>query len=88
MSFHQVEDVWIKAKSLLSQGYTWIEVVTYYKMLGGMKVKVYVYLDRVKYRIVGVAEEPDKVLLENKHGEIIRANYTDVKNGRKKFDCD
>nr|WNM56078.1 portal protein [Staphylococcus phage S-CoN_Ph38] len=31
----------------------WIEIVDYYRQLGGSHVAVFIYVDKIKYRILG-----------------------------------
>ncbi|UNA01476.1 hypothetical protein MG295_00059 [Bacillus phage vB_BcgM] len=85
MTSYQKDDKWKKAKQLLAQGYTWIEVISYYKLLGGDKVKVYSILDREKFLILDMTKAK-RVILEDAEGEKVFADYLDVKNSRKVFE--
>lgn len=85
LTSYQKDEKWNKAKQLLATGLTWIEVVSYYRLLGGTKVKVYSILDREKLLIIDMTGDKN-VALKDANGEVIYANYLDVKNSRKIFE--
>ncbi|AGI12264.1 hypothetical protein BCPG3_020 [Bacillus phage BCPG3] len=86
MSIHITDAKWKTAKTLLSRGYSWIEVVTYYKLLGGTQVTVYIFLENNRYKLLGLSDEDDsKVKLEDSLGEVVLFDYYEVKNARKIF---
>lgn len=83
VSFSQ-DKKWMEAKKLLNQKYSWIDIVSYYRSIGGNNVFVYCIGNGDKKLIVDIVDD-DNVLLINKLGEPIIESYEDVLNSRKVF---
>lgn len=85
MSSFREDSKWQIAKKLLNQNYTWLEVISYYKAIGGKNVLVYSVIDGEKRLIVDLTED-NQVLLANRHGELVTDTYENVLNSRKVFE--
>ena len=78
---------WIEAKKFIEeQGMknNWIEVVDYYRQIGGKHVTVFIGIDKVKYMILKATTD-DKVILVDKDNNIKLEDYDIVYNSRKMF---
>ena len=78
---------WVKAKKFIEeQGMknNWIEVVDYYRQIGGKHVTVFIAIDKVKYMILEATTD-DKVILVDKDNHIKLEDYDIVYNSRKMF---
>ncbi|QFP93376.1 UNVERIFIED_ORG: hypothetical protein Xoosp15_111 [Xanthomonas phage Xoo-sp15] len=85
MSLFSKDKKWKKAKQLLNHNHTWLEVISYYKSLGGTHVSVYSVIEGDKRLIVDLTDD-DQVLLVNKHNELVKDTYDNVLNSRKVFE--
>lgn len=85
VSLFSKDNKWKKAKQLLNHNYTWLEVISYYKSLGGTNVSVYSVIEGDKRLIVDLTDD-DQVLLLNKHNELVKDTYDNVLNSRKVFE--
>ncbi|AYJ75930.1 hypothetical protein BSP14_055 [Bacillus phage BSP14] len=81
-SFSQ-DTKWIEAKKVVGH-VNWIEVVSYYRSIGGTNVFVYSVVNGDKRLIVDVIDD-DEVLLIGKADELLTDSYTNVLNSRKVF---
>ena len=78
---------WVEAKKFIEEQdmkNNWIEVVDYYRQLGGKHVCVFIALDKKKYMILE-ATTNNKVILVDKDNNIVLEDYTTVFNSRKMF---
>lgn len=76
----------IAKKFIKQQGLegNWIEVIDYYRQIGGKHVAVFVYIDKVKYRILEVTMDNEVILMDSSNCFHI-FNYDDVQINRKEF---
>lgn len=82
-SFSQ-DPKWIEAKEVVGKP-NWIEVVSYYRHIGGTNVFVYCIGDGDKKLIVDVVDDDNNVLLINKFDEPVIEGYENVLSSRKQF---
>lgn len=78
---------WIEAKKFIeAQGMknNWIEVIDYYRQIGGRHVTVFVALDKVKYMILEATTD-NNVILVDKDNVIVVKDYEVVYSSRKMF---
>lgn len=75
---------WLEAKKAVGNN-EWIEIISYYRSIGGQNVFVYCVGNGDKRLIVDVIDENDNVLLINKTGEPVIDTYDNVLNSRKVF---
>lgn len=78
---------WIEAKKFIEeQGMknNWIEVVDYYRQIGGKHVSVFVAINKVKYMILEATID-NRVILVDKNNNIVLEDYDIVYNSRKMF---
>ena len=78
---------WEEAKKFIaSQGMkdNWIEVVDYYRQLGGKHVAVFIALDREKYMILEATKD-GRVILVDRQNNIKLEDYETVMESKKMF---
>lgn len=78
---------WVEAKKFIEeQGMknNWIEVVDYYRQIGGKHVTVFVAINKVKYMILEATID-EQVILVDKSNNVILEDYDTVYNSRKMF---
>jgi hypothetical protein len=83
MSTFSQDEKWMEAKKTVGN-HNWLEVVSYYRFIGGRNVFVYSVIEGDKRLIVDVLDDGD-VLLISKHGEPVVDNYDTVLSSRKVF---
>lgn len=81
-SFNQ-DAKWVEAKRVVGN-LNWLEVVSYYRSIGGKNVFVYSVIEGDKRLIVDVLDD-DSVVLINREGEVSINDYDTVMNSRKVF---
>lgn len=74
---------WQEAKRVAGSD-KWLEVISYYRSIGGKNVFVYSVIDGDKRLIVDILDD-DRVLLVDKRGELVTDNYDNVLNSKKVF---
>ena len=78
---------WDEAKSFIKQqGMTdnWIEVIDYYRQIGGKHIAVFIAIDKQKYMILEATKD-DRVILIDKDNNIVLEDYNTVMQSRKMF---
>lgn len=78
---------WKEAKKFIEeQGMknNWIEVVDYYRQIGGKHVSVFVAINKIKYMILEATID-NQVILVDKDNNVILGDYEEVYNSRKMF---
>lgn len=78
---------WEEAKKFISaQGMkdNWIEVVDYYRQLGGKHVAVFIALDHEKYMILEATKD-NRVILVDRQNNIRLEDYDTVMESKKMF---
>lgn len=78
---------WEEAKDFIKgQGMqdNWIEIVDYYRQIGGEHVAVFIAIDKVKYMILEATTD-NRVILVDKDNNIILEDYNTVMTCRKMF---
>lgn len=78
---------WDEAKDFIkSQGMkdNWIEIVDYYRQIGGKHVAVFIALDKNKYMILEATKD-NRVILVDKDNNIRLEDYDIVTESRKMF---
>lgn len=83
MSTFSQDEKWMEAKRAVGN-LNWLEVISYYRSIGGRNVFVYSVIEGDKRLIVDVLDD-DHVLLISKHGEPVVDSYDSVTNSRKLF---
>ncbi|AMQ66589.1 portal protein [Bacillus phage Shbh1] len=83
MSLFSKDSKWVEAKKVIGSS-NWIEVVSYYRYIGGENVFVYVIGDGNKKLIVDIMDDQN-VLLIDKEGNPSIDTYDNVQNSRKMF---
>lgn len=81
------DEKWKEAKDFIreqGQDGNWIEVVDYYRQIGGKHVAVFVAIDRVQYRILEATTD-NKVVLIDANDTIHLMDYNLVMESRKTF---
>lgn len=81
------DEKWKEAKDFIrEQGLdgNWIEVIDYYRQIGGQHVAVFVAIDKVQYRILEATIDNQVVLIDAKEN-IHVMNYDTVMENRKTF---
>jgi hypothetical protein len=84
MSSFGQDSKWLEAKKVIGD-LNWIEIVSYYRFIGGNNVFVYVIGDGDKKLIVDIIDEDDNILLINKNGKPLTDSYDNVTNSKKVF---
>lgn len=76
----------IAKKFIKQQGLegNWIEVVDYYRQIGGKHVAIFVYLNKIKYRILEATID-DRVILMDSENKFHIWDYEEVNTNRKEF---
>lgn len=74
---------WQEAKRVIGSD-RWLEVISYYRAIGGKNVFVYSVIDGDKRLIVDILDD-DRILLVDKHGDLITDSYEKVLNSKKVF---
>lgn len=76
----------IAKKFIKQQGLegNWIEVVDYYRQIGGKHVAIFVYLNKTKYRILEATID-DRVILMDSENKFHIWDYEEVNTNRKEF---
>ncbi|WOZ17508.1 hypothetical protein [Staphylococcus phage vB_SauM-T-SE-G1] len=62
----------------------WIEIVDYYRQIGGKHVAVFIALNKVKYMILEATKD-NKVILVDKDNNILLEDYDVVMESKKMF---
>lgn len=62
----------------------WIEIVDYYRQLGGSHVAVFIYINQVKYRILEATKD-NRVVVIDKNDNLHLMDYNKVLESRKVF---
>lgn len=78
---------WKEAKKFIEeQGMknNWIEVVDYYRQIGGKHVSVFVAINKIKYMILEATID-NQVILVDKDNNVILGDYEEVYSSRKMF---
>ncbi|ANT44753.1 portal protein [Staphylococcus phage PG-2021_76] len=78
---------WDEAKEFIkNQGMkdNWIEIVDYYRQIGGKHVAVFIALDKTKYMILEATKD-NRVILVDKDNNIRLEDYTVVTESKKMF---
>jgi hypothetical protein len=78
---------WDEAKDFIKgQGMqdNWIEIVDYYRQIGGKHVAVFIALNKVKYMILEATKD-NKVILVDKDNNILLEDYDIVMESKKMF---
>lgn len=78
---------WDEAKEFIkNQGMkdNWIEIVDYYRQIGGKHVAVFIALDKTKYMVLEATKD-NRVILVDKDNNIRLEDYTVVTESRKMF---
>lgn len=86
MSSFSEDDKWIEAKRTVGIENSWLEIINFYRSIGGTNVFVYAAGGGDKRLIVDIlSEEDDRVLLISKSGEAVIDSYENVNNSKKIF---
>lgn len=78
---------WDEAKEFIkNQGMkdNWIEIVDYYRQIGGKHVAVFIALDKTKYMVLEATKD-NRVILVDKDNNIRLEDYTVVTESKKMF---
>ncbi|WRW34707.1 portal protein [Staphylococcus phage CF5] len=78
---------WDEAKDFIKgQGMqdNWIEVIDYYRQIGGKHVAVFIAIDKKKYMILE-ATKNNKVILVDRDNNIVLEDYDTVMESKKMF---
>ena len=78
---------WDEAKAFIKQqGMTdnWIEVIDYYRQIGGKHIAVFIAIDKQKYMILEATKD-GRVILIDKDNNIVLEDYNTVMQSRKMF---
>lgn len=81
------DDKWNRAKDFInSQGMVgnWIEIIDYYRQIGGSHVAIFIFVDKNKYRILEVTKD-NRVVLVDKDNNIHLMEYNFVLESKKMF---
>ncbi|WJZ48790.1 portal protein [Staphylococcus phage SAC] len=81
------DDKWDEAKDFIKgQGLAdnWIEVVDYYRQIGGKHVAMFIAIDKVKYMVLEATKD-NKVILVDKDNNIVLEDYDIVMESKKMF---
>lgn len=81
------DNKWSIAKKFIKQQGlegNWIEVVDYYRQIGGKHVAIFVYLNKIKYRILEATID-DRVILMDSENKFHIWDYEEVNTNRKEF---
>ncbi|AKA61270.1 portal protein [Staphylococcus phage Stau2] len=81
------DDKWNEAKDFIKgQGLAdnWIEVVDYYRQIGGKHVAMFIAIDKVKYMVLEATKD-NKVILVDKDNNIVLEDYDIVMESKKMF---
>ena len=62
----------------------WIEVIDYYRQIGGKHIAVFIAIDKQKYMILEATKD-DRVILIDKDNNIVLEDYNTVMQSRKMF---
>jgi hypothetical protein len=83
MSSFSQDTKWAEAKRAVGN-LNWLEVISYYRSIGGKNVFVYSVIEGDKRLIVDILDN-ERVVLVNKNGEPVIDSYTAVESSRKVF---
>lgn len=78
---------WNRAKDFISsQGMAgnWIEIIDYYRQIGGSHVAIFIFVEKIKYRILEVTKD-NRVVLVDKDDNIHLMDYDFVLESKKMF---
>ena len=78
---------WDEAKDFIKGQWmqdNWIEIVDYYRQIGGKHVAVFIALNKVKYMILEATKD-NKVILVDKDNNILLEDYDIVMESKKMF---
>lgn len=81
------DEKWDEAKSFIKgQGMqdNWIEIVDYYRQIGGQHVAVFIAIDKVKYMILEATKD-GKVIIVDGDNNIVIEDYDVVMESKKMF---
>ncbi|WP_325227477.1 hypothetical protein [Schnuerera sp.] len=85
MSSFSQDKKWMEAKKVIGD-LDWIEIISYYRFIGGNNVFVYVAGDGDKKQIVDIIDKEGTVLLLNRAGYLETDTYDNVTNSKKIFE--
>lgn len=75
----------MEAKKVIGE-LDWVEIISYYRFVGGNNVFVYIIGEGDKKQIIDFVDEENNVLLLNKYGNLEIDTYDNVTNSRKVFE--
>lgn len=75
---------WLEAKRSIGR-LDWIEVVSYYRYLGGKNIFVYIIRDKTKKLIIDFIDSDGNVILLNRNKELEIQDYESVDTSKKEF---
>lgn len=81
------DDKWKIAKKFMKQQNlegNWIETIDYYRSIGGKHVAIFVYINKVKYRILEATVD-GRVVAMDSNNDFCMLDYDEVNISRKEF---
>lgn len=85
MSSFGQDEKWIEAKRAVGINNSWLEIINFYRSIGGENVFVYSAGNGDKRLIVDIIDEEDNILLLDKDNHPVSDTYENVNKSKKVF---